>query len=188
MPIFQMSKLARLTPLTRLSCFGIGAFFIGALAFGGIGVFFHYTNSNEFCTSCHSMQINKKEYRQTLHYKNTAGVAAACADCHVPKAFFPMFVSKVVAARDVFSEIVGTIDTEEKFEARRWLLANRVWQRMQSNDSRECRSCHDYNNMNYEKQDKRTAKKHQNATRKGRTCIDCHAGIAHEEPLAPDEP
>lgn len=174
-------------PSTKAMCVGLVIFLIGGISFGGLTTFFHYTNSTVFCTSCHSMEINFTEYKQTLHYKNASGVQAGCADCHVPQGFGAMFVSKFVAVKDVVREITGTIDTPEKFEARRWLLANIVWDKMRATDSRECRSCHTYESMDLVAQDKRTRNKHTRAPKKGQTCIDCHAGIAHDEPLEPDE-
>lgn len=98
-----------------------------------------------------------------------------------------MFISKIVAFKDVVHEMTGTIDTPEKFEARRWKLANIVWDKMRESDSRECRSCHDYESMDLAIQDKRTRKKHTRAPDRGQTCIDCHSGLAHDEPLEPDE-
>ena len=98
------------------------------------------TNEMEFCTSCHSMKINLEEYKKTVHYKSASGVRATCSDCHVPKEFGPKMVAKILASKDVLHEILGTIDTPEKFEAHRWNMANRVWAKMQASDSRECRS------------------------------------------------
>lgn len=172
-------------PSKRSTCIGLTIFFIGGVSFGGFNLFFDYTNRTEFCLSCHSMQTNYDEYKRTAHFKNKAGVGASCADCHVPRAFFPKFYSKIVAAKDVFYELTGSIDSEEKFAARRWLLANRVWDNMRATDSRECRSCHDYTSMDHDKQDKLTLNKHKQAPMRGKTCIDCHSGIAHEEPLMP---
>ena len=174
-------------PSKKAICIGLIVFFVGGISFAGLNSFFNYTNEMEFCISCHSMQINYEEYKKTLHYKNASGVQASCADCHVPKTFGPKFFAKAMAAKDVVYEMMGSIDTPEKFEARRWVLANDVWQRMRANDSRECRSCHQYANMAFEQQDKRAGKKHSTAITKGKTCIDCHAGIAHEEPLEPDD-
>ncbi len=174
-------------PSKGVVCAGLIVFFFGGISFAGLNKFFDYTNNTEFCISCHSMQTNYKEYKQTLHYKNASGVQASCADCHVPKAIGPKFFAKVVAVKDVVYELVGTINTADKFQERRWDLANTVWKKMRANDSRECRSCHKYSSMNYEQQGKRVSKKHSTALEKGKTCIDCHAGIAHEEPLEPDD-
>jgi cytochrome c-type protein NapC len=165
----------------------------GFLFFGGIvfsllfSVGLQKTNEMSFCISCHTMQINYKEYQETVHYKNSSGVQATCADCHVPKAFFPKMLAKIIAAKDVYHEIIGTIDTKEKYEKHRWDMASRVWDKMKSNDSRECRSCHNFSNMDLSSQDKIARKKHGRAVDKGQTCIDCHRGVAHEEPEEPDE-
>ena len=173
-------------PSVRALCTGLVIFIVGGGAFAGLSSFFHFTNSTDFCTSCHSMQVNFKEYKQTLHYKNASGVQTGCADCHVPEQFGPMFVSKIIAFKDVIHEITGTIDSPEKFEARRWKLANIVWEKMRETDSRECRSCHSYQGMDMTIQDKRTRKKHTRAPDRNQTCIDCHSGLAHDEPLEPD--
>jgi len=172
----------------------LGVFALGFLAYGGMMTFFKYTNTTEFCTSCHTMQTNLKEYKETIHYKNHAGVAASCSDCHVPKAFFPKLKAKILAAKDVYHEILGTIDTPEKYEAHRWKMANAVWDKMKASDSRECRSCHSWEAMMFEENDndiepqgKMAAKKHQKAKAAGKTCIDCHKGIAHTEPDEPEE-
>jgi len=174
-------------PSKKIVCIGLVIFFAGGASFIGLNTFFSYTNRTEFCISCHTMQINYEEYKQTLHYKNAAGVKAGCADCHVPKEFFPKLYAKILAAKDVYHEVLGTIDTKEKFEARRWHMANIVWQKMRDNDSRECRNCHDYADMDLSEQERIARKKHTRAPLEGKTCIDCHAGIAHEEPLEPDE-
>ena len=106
----------------------------------------------------------------------------------MPEDFVDLFKVKLVTARDVYQELRGSIDTPEKFEQRRWLLANRVWTRMRASDSRECKSCHDYDSMDLDEQDKQARKKHSRAAleEKDKTCIDCHKGIVHEEPLEPE--
>ncbi|MCW8944379.1 MAG: NapC/NirT family cytochrome c [Sedimenticola sp.] len=145
------------------------------------------TNEMEFCTSCHSMKVNLEEYKETVHYQNTSGVRATCADCHVPKEFGPKMVAKVLAYKDVVHEILGTIDTPEKYEAHRWDMASRVWAKMKASNSRECRSCHDFDQMDLSEQDRMARKRHSKAVDEGQTCIDCHKGIAHTEPDEPDE-
>lgn len=164
-----------------------GVFLLGFAAFGGMNTVLSFTNEMEFCTSCHSMKVNLEEYKQTLHYKNASGVQATCSDCHVPKEFFPKMKAKILAYKDVLHEILGTIDTKEKYEAHRWDMANRVWDKMYANDSRECRSCHDYDTMEFSEQGRMARKKHPRAQLKGQTCIHCHKGLAHEEPIEPDE-
>ncbi len=146
-----------------------------------------YTNTQEFCTSCHSMKVNLEELKETPHFKSASGVAAICSDCHVPRAFLPKMKAKILAYKDVLHEILGTINTREKYEARRREMANRVWARMKVTDSSECRSCHAWDSMDLSEQDKTARKRHGRARDEGRTRIDCHKGITHEEPDEPEE-
>jgi nitrate/TMAO reductase-like tetraheme cytochrome c subunit len=179
-------KIARLLPGTK--CVGVFVFLLGAIAILGVDQGLSYTNTTEFCTSCHSQQFPFEEYKQSAHYTNVSGVRAGCADCHVPKSLGPKLLAKVMAAKDVYHELAGTIDTAEKFESHRWTMANRVWDKMRATDSRECRSCHTFGAMNIDSQDKTARKKHRRAREDGETCIECHTGVAHEEPLEPAPP
>lgn len=162
---------------------------LGAIFAGLFNVGLKATNTTEFCTSCHSMQTNLEELKDTPHWSSASGVHAGCADCHVPKAFFPKMKAKVLAAKDVYHEIMGTIDTPEKYEKHRWAMANRVWDKMRASDSRECKSCHSFDHMDFSAQDKSARNRHQREAEKedGKTCIDCHTGVAHEEPDEPDD-
>lgn len=162
--------------------------FMAGIVFAGLfNVGLHYTNQTEFCTNCHSMKINLEEYKETVHYKNASGVSPSCADCHVPKEFVPKMIAKIMAAKDVYHEIMGTVDTKEKFDAYRWNMASRVWAKMKETNSRECRTCHSFDRMNLSAQDRSARKRHARAEDEGQTCIDCHKGIAHEEPDEPEE-
>ena len=173
----------------KISIILVGIIFIAGILFAGLfNMGLSYTNEMEFCTSCHSMKVNLEEYKQTVHYKNASGVQAVCSDCHVPKPFIPKMIAKVMAAKDVYHEILGTIDTKEKYEAHRWDMASRVWAKMRASNSRECRSCHEFTNMDLSLQDRSARKRHPQAMDEGAACIDCHAGIAHEQPDEPDEP
>ena len=162
-------------------------FFAGVLATVGFNSGLKFTNQMAFCTSCHSMKVNLEEYKETPHYKNASGVRASCADCHVEKAFLPKMKRKVMAYKDVLGEILGTVDTPEKYEAHRWEMANRVWDRMKKSDSATCRSCHDWDQMDLSEQERIARKRHGRAPDEGKTCIDCHKGLAHEEPDEPEE-
>jgi cytochrome c-type protein NapC len=94
---------------------------------------------------------------------------------------------KIQATNELFHKIMGTIDTPEKFEAHRLEMAQRVWKTMKETDSRECRNCHRFDYMDLEEQDKTARKKHERSMEEGKTCIDCHQGIAHELPEEPEE-
>jgi cytochrome c-type protein NapC len=161
-------------------------FFAGVVFAGLFNVGLEYTNRTEFCTSCHSMKTNLAELQERVHWKSRSGVHAGCADCHVPKDFKEKMIAKVMAAKDVYHEIMGTIDTPEKYEARRLDMAQRVWAKMKASDSRECKSCHGFAHMDFSEQDRFARKKHENAPDRGQTCIDCHKGIGHKLPEGAD--
>ena len=160
----------------------IAGFIAGILFWGG----FHWTveasNTEEFCVSCHSMETNLGEYRETSHYNNHSGVRAVCSDCHVPKEWNHKMKAKAIAVKDVFFELTGSINTEEKYEERRLHMAKKVWKKMKASDSRECRNCHAFEYMDFAIQEARAGSEHQRAIDEDMTCIDCHQGIAHALP------
>ncbi len=157
---------------------------IGGIVFwGGFNTFMEYTNTLQFCVSCHEMdQLVYQEYKKTIHYTNRTGVRVICSDCHVPKEWTPKLIRKIQATNELFHKVLGSIDTPEKFEAKRLELAEHVWASMEATDSRECRNCHSFEAMDFEKQQRRPQSKHPEAMKKGKTCIDCHKGIAHKLP------
>ena len=167
---------------------GLGVLLIAGIFFGVAGWnVFHFaleqTTSTEFCIGCHSMRDNNfEEFKTTIHYSNPAGVRATCSDCHVPKGGWELYVAKLMAAKDVWGEITGTIDTREKFEEKRLEMAETVWADMKANDSRGCRTCHSFGAMDFEHQSSEAAAQMQVAMNDGSTCIDCHKGIAHHLP------
>jgi len=165
---------------------GVLMFIVGIVSWTGFNSFMEYTNTLGFCISCHEMKdFVYVEYKKTVHYQNASGVRAVCSDCHVPKPWFAKVWRKVKATTDeIPHKILGTISTQEKFEARRLKLAKAVWASMKATDSRECRNCHALVSMELEKQDKSARKKHtlERKQEKGETCIDCHKGIAHKLP------
>jgi cytochrome c-type protein NapC len=158
--------------------------FVGGVIFwGGFNTALEATNSEEFCISCHEMRDNTyAEYKETIHYRNRTGVRAVCSNCHVPKEWGPKMLRKIQASQEVWGKLTGSIDTHEKFEARRLELAQHEWARMKANNSLECRNCHSLESMDPEKQKPRARKSHEMAARDGDTCIECHKGIAHHKP------
>jgi len=166
---------------------GLVIFILGMVAAGFFNMGLAFTNSMEFCTSCHPMQTNLREYKKTTHYKNASGVRATCHDCHVPHDFLPLMKAKIMAAKEVWGELAGKLDTEEKYESHRWEMANAVWKELKDSDSATCRTCHDFDAMDFSEQDRSARKRHANAEERGETCIDCHKGIAHEEPDEPED-
>ncbi len=174
------------TPSTKFSLLTllVVGFISGIIFWGGYNTAMSATNTLAFCTSCHEMQENFKEYKETIHYKNEAGVRAICSDCHVPKAWFPMFIHKIKATHQLWGHLMGVIDTPAKFEAERKSLAEGVWKEMKANNSQECRNCHHFKSMALDKQGHSAAKHHspEYIAKTGKTCIDCHKGIAHHLP------
>lgn len=161
---------------------GASLFFmiVGVVFWGGFNTSMEVTNTMDFCISCHEMEENVyKEYQKTIHYTNRSGVRATCSDCHVPRPWIHKVIRKIQASNEVFHKVLGTIDTPEKFDAKRLTLAKNVWRGMKSTDSRECRNCHNFDSMAPESQKKRSRKQHATAMVEGNTCIDCHKGIAH---------
>lgn len=157
----------------------------GVIIWGGLNMGMEYTNRSDFCMSCHEMTIPFEELKKTVHYKNRSGTTVQCADCHVASSKTPtdyIFKSfqKLMAARDVIGHIKGTLDTPAKYEEHRLVMAERVWERMKERDSKECRNCHDFKTMDPAKQKDRSVTKHEGAIEDGKTCIDCHKGIAHK--------
>jgi cytochrome c-type protein NapC len=176
--------LRRRSPILVL-VLGVGA---GIVFWGGFHTAMEASNTMTFCIGCHEMRDTVyKEYQETVHFKNPSGVQATCADCHVPREWVHKVVRKIQATNELYHKALGTIDTPEKFEAKRWVMANRVWDKMRETDSRECRNCHHLDSMDLEEQDRSARKKHAKAEEQGKTCIDCHKGIAHEYPDRPDD-
>ncbi len=176
---------ARLRRPSKMSLGGLLAagFVIGILFWGGFNTAMEATNTEKFCISCHEMYDNVyTEYKETIHYNNRTGVRATCPDCHVPKDWTHKIIRKIQASREVWGKLTGTIDTREKFEAKRLQLARSEWKRMKAADSRECRNCHSFESMNTEVQKQRARKQHEMALEDKMTCIDCHKGIAHHKP------
>lgn len=160
----------------------IAGFLGGILFWGGFHWTMELTNTEEFCTSCHTMETNLGEYRETIHYNNHSGVRAICSDCHVPHEWNHKVKAKIMAVKDIYHEVAGTISTPEKYEEHRQKMASAVWKKMKASNSRECRNCHNFDYMDFTIQETRAASEHQRAIDTGMTCIDCHQGIAHRLP------
>jgi cytochrome c-type protein NapC len=162
----------------------LGGFVGGILFWGGFNTALEATNTETFCVSCHEMHDNTfAELKQTIHYSNRSGVRATCPDCHVPHEWTHKIARKMQASKEVWGKIFGTINTREKFLAKRLELAKHEWARLEANDSLECRNCHGYQYMDWTRQSLRAVQVHSVALAgKDYTCIDCHKGIAHRLP------
>jgi cytochrome c-type protein NapC len=191
--IIKRSWIFLKKPSARYSVLAIATvFFFGGIIFwGGFNTAIEATNKLEFCISCHEMRDTVyQEYKQTIHYSNRTGVRAICSDCHVPKDWGHKMLRKIQASQEVWGKLTGYIDTPEKFESHRMELATHEWNRMKATNSIECRNCHNFDAMSADKQKQSNYTRHMQAKADGKTCIDCHKGIAHHLPkeyVDPDE-
>lgn len=163
-----------------------------ALVVGGVGgvlfmafllEFDHYTSTNAFCTTCHSMTYADDTYRQTVHYDSASGVRASCGDCHVSEGVFAATRDHAIGSKDLFKQLFGpdyddpVINTlhlpEAAFAARKWFKAR---------DSATCMRCHTQEAIQGKRAD--TAAIHREET-EGKSCIDCHYNLVHRK--VPDE-
>ena len=178
-------------PSARYSLLGLLVVgFVGGIVFwGGFNTGLEATNTLTFCITCHEMRDNVyQEYKQTIHFSNRSGVRAVCSDCHVPHAWGPKLLRKSKASFELWGKMTGEIDTREKFEAKRMQLATDEWARMKDSGSRECRNCHSFDAMSKDDQKQSAYARHMAAQAAGKTCIDCHKGIAHHLPKEYREP
>lgn len=162
----------------------VGGFVAGIVFWGAFNTALEVTNTEAFCTGCHEMRDNVfAELKGTIHYTNRSGVRAKCSDCHVPHDWTDKIARKMQASKEVWAKVFGSIDTREKFVAKRLELARHEWARFKANDSLECRNCHDFTYMDLTRQSMRAQNMHSTALASGeKTCIDCHKGIAHKLP------
>ena len=162
----------------------LGGFIAGVIFWGAFNTALEATNSETFCIGCHEMRNNVyQELKPTIHYTNRSGVRATCPDCHVPHKWTDKIARKMQASKEVWGWIFGTINTREKFLDKRIELAKREWLRLKTNDSLECRNCHEFRFMDFTRQSPRAERDHATILASGeKTCIDCHKGIAHKLP------
>ncbi|SDR38375.1 NapC/NirT family cytochrome c [Pseudovibrio sp. Tun.PSC04-5.I4] len=181
MKIWQLLRTK--TAIFPISLLLLVTFATGIVFWGGFNTAMDYTNTLDFCVSCHEMRSTVyEEYKKSPHFSNASGVQAVCSDCHVPKETIPKIIRKVKAAKEVYSKLTGKIDTKKKFEAHRLTMAKSVWAEMEANDSKQCRNCHKQASMDFKKQHPKASKTMQQGFKDGQTCISCHKGIAHKLP------
>jgi cytochrome c-type protein NapC len=180
------ARLGRHAPLKLAIVAALVGLLVGAGGVAGTSAGLAWTNTEQFCIGCHEMKDNVyAEFKGTIHDTNRSGVRATCPDCHVPKEIGPKLVRKVHATWELYGAITGKIDTKEKFEKHRLEMAQRVWTSMKETDSRECRNCHTRDAMSKDLQSAKAQARHAKGVAEGKTCIDCHFGIAHTEPDGP---
>ncbi|HDS1212396.1 TPA: pentaheme c-type cytochrome TorC [Shewanella algae] len=175
--------LNRPTKYLSLGAISLSAFIMGIVFWGGFNTALEATNTEAFCISCHSMESNPyQELQQTVHWSNHSGVRATCPDCHVPHDWSRKIARKMEASHDVWGWLFQTVNTPEKFEAKRLEMASREWKRFARDNSQACKNCHDYKSMKWDEMSALAQKQMKQAAEKDQSCIDCHKGIAHKLP------
>lgn len=166
----------------------VGAFImvgLGIVLVLGVDAAFKFSNRNELCYGCHiGMDTIVEEYEQSKHFTNRPGIQADCADCHVPKAFFPKLKTKIIALGDVYHMMAGTY-TLEKWDENRNKLAQSAYEKIKALDSATCKECHEPGQWDIVAQPKRVVLNHNpdEWARNDKTCVDCHKGVAHSRPV-----
>jgi nitrate/TMAO reductase-like tetraheme cytochrome c subunit len=179
-----MARLRLPAFITRHVVFALVAGGIGGVLFMTFLIEFdHYTSSNAFCTTCHSMTYADDVYQQSTHYNSASGVRASCGDCHVSEGIFAATWDHAIGGKDLIKQLFGAnYDDpavnlvhlpEAAFAARQWF---------RDRDSATCKRCHTMEAI----QGKRggTAAIHAEEA-EGKTCVDCHYNIVHRP--VPDE-
>ncbi len=174
----MMARLLAAIPITRP--------IVIALVLGGLaGVLFmtfllefdHYSSTNEFCTSCHSMTYVAEDYRQSVHYNPVSGVRAQCGDCHVSAGVFAATWDHLKGGKDLWKQLFGDDYDDPVVNALHLpdaAFATREWFR--ETGSATCQRCHVLEAIQGKRAD--TAAIHREETQ-GKTCIECHENLVH---------
>jgi cytochrome c-type protein NapC len=178
-----IEKLRSPSPQRALGTLVFLGIVLGAVGVVGFEASLSATNTNEFCIGCHELEDNAwAEFKGTSHHTNASGKAATCGDCHVPHELGPKIWRKIRAVGEIYHHVLGTIDTPEKYDEHRMWMASKTWAYMKAVDSRECRNCHVEASWDLSLQSEKAQRFHASALSNGKTCIDCHKGLAHKLP------
>lgn len=167
-----------------------------ALIAGGLaGIFFilflmkfdHFSSTEEFCASCHSMELVAAPYRESSHFNSASGVRASCGDCHVSEGVFAATRDHFIGGKDLVKQIKGSLfgpDYDDPvvnalhlpdaaFAARKWFI---------DRDSDTCKRCHNQQAILGSRVGTEAVHKED---AKDKTCVECHINLVHRQ--VPDE-
>ena len=153
--------------------------------FGGMGFvlfliqFDHYTSTEAFCTTCHSMELAAEPYRNSRHYKPDSGARASCGDCHVSEGVFAATWDHFIGTKDLMKQLFGADYNDPVVNALHLpeaAFAAREWFR--ERDSATCKRCHTKEAIYGERPD--TLQIHLEDA-KEKTCIECHYNLVHRK-------
>jgi nitrate/TMAO reductase-like tetraheme cytochrome c subunit len=173
-----MIKLSAPLFITRHVLFALVAGGLGGVVFMFFLIEFdHFTSSNEFCLSCHSMTYADDFYQRSVHYNSPSGVRASCGDCHVSEGLIMATYDHAIGTKDLIKQLFGpdyddpVINTlhlpEAAFAAREWF---------RKRDSATCKRCHTQEAILGTRAN--TAAIHTEDAQ-GKTCVDCHINLVH---------
>lgn len=173
-----MGRMGRRVLLLSLLAVGI---VIGAGGMLASNVVNERTSTDEFCTSCHTMESLAADphFRASAHVSNPVGVTADCGDCHIPSTnwFVETYTHAAQGLKDVYSTWTHDFDEPGVWEAYRVELAHAVREEMREQDSVTCRSCHDAAEITPASREGQAA--HALLQSQQVTCIDCHFNLVH---------
>lgn len=172
-----------LTGLAALLGIGVGVI-VGAPVADGVD---RYFSSNKFCANtCHVMKATVAvELSESAHGTSNSGVIPQCSDCHVSEDLIGAYIDHIKGTRDLYANLILSIDTVEEFEEVRFDAANRVRMQFVNNDSKNCRTCHMMEKIKPERT--RGQRQHSEAQEKKITCIVCHYDLVHKETALSEE-
>jgi nitrate/TMAO reductase-like tetraheme cytochrome c subunit len=159
------------------------ALLMGGLA--GIGFmlflteFDHYTSTEAFCTTCHSMELVAEPYRQSSHYRPQSGVRASCGDCHVSEGVLAATWDHFVGGKDLVKQILSPEYDDPVINALRLpeaAFAAREWFRKRG--SATCHRCHVKDSIFGTRPG--TQSIHVEDA-KDKSCIECHYNLVHRK-------
>jgi cytochrome c-type protein NapC len=87
-----------------------------------------------------------------------------------------------MATKELWSHLNGELDTTEQYLDMVLTMREKEIARLKANDSQECRNCHQVAQMQLSLQTQQAQEFHQTMLAEGKTCIDCHQGLAHMSP------
>ncbi len=161
---------------------------VGILVWLGAEKAYHYSSTDAFCASCHSMEtyVSSDPYFVTAPHRATAtGIQVGCSDCHVPPSFPGNLIYKTKSGiKDIYEEWTNDFSNPETWEARREDLAHRVRDWYVTNDSAPCRECHTPEKLHPRRESGQ--RQHELAKRKNVSCIGCHFNLVHQ-PVKPSK-
>lgn len=173
---------------TLLAMLVVGAG-VGVVGVGVTNEMVHWSGTNKFCGSaCHSMTWVTQAYERGAHFKTASGVTAGCSDCHIPFhsgspnpfQYVSMLMYKAKAgARDAYHEAIGTMNTEQKWEAERARLSKNVETWLVDTQFATCRGCHDLEKFGG-KANPMVVEMHAGVLKQEKfNCLECHQGVGH---------